>query len=611
MDNKVRRKLASLIPKLFFKNRPLAIQIFALSAVLVIVPMLAVGLISYRQSSNVLKDEASQYNLEVLEQVRSHVEYYIRDFELTAIKLLNHPDMIAFLMNKTREEADAGRSVAAMENLLAKAAFSSAEVADITLVVDNIGSISVANAFPPYPVDIRREYWYHALPDSGEPIFVSRLIRWPDREERVLSLIKRVHSPQTLEPIGLLIIDISFRRLQEIALVFGATERSLYILDAGGHYVYHPVRTLIGRPAEAEVIAASRNTEMEILDSGDKRKGFFTVDKSHQLNWYFLVSVPYEKITRGRADIGQAILAAIILTLVFAYLLGLAYLTTVIRPLRRMHALMRQVEVGNLTGSLPVESQDEIGDLSLGFNKMVARLSALVEEVYASQLREAQALLGQRETEMKALQAQVNPHFIGNSLETIRGMALERGSKDIGLMAGWLGLLLRYNLRQGSPSVDFGEEIKYLDIYLKIQGYRFGDIVGFRLDVPDWALTQKIAKFSLQPLVENCFTHGMSGKQGKMQIVVAVEADGDDAFFVKVHDTGRGISPQRLAEIRASLAAADADGAGHIGIANVHRRTVSLFGAGYGVQINSSPGGGTTLSIRLPRTYVGEGDDTV
>ena len=314
-----------------------------------------------------------------------------------------------------------------------------------------------------------------------------------------------------------------------------------------------------------------------------------------------MVSVPYEKITAGSADLGESIFITTLITLCFAYFLGLLYLTTVLRPLRTLRDFMQRVETGDLQGAVPVESTDEIGRLSLGFNKMVRRLAALLEEVYISRLRETQAKLERREIEMKVLQAQVNPHFIGNSLETIRGMALDKGSADIAAMAGWLGLLLSYNLRYGASLVELQEEVKYLDIYLKIQQCRFGDIFHVVYDVPDWAWQEKIVKFSLQPLVENCFVHGGKGKKDKLTIRIAIAVEESRAFTLEVGDSGQGMSPEQLQEIQTALDDVSADGGGHIGIVNVHRRIVNQFGEGYGIRMASSLGQGTFVRMRLPR----------
>ena len=576
-------------------------QLFALFAVLVIVPMLAVGLISYRQSSNILKEEAATYNQEVLEQVKAHIEYYIRDLEITSIKLLNHPDMIGFFENVTRADAPPPNALEHVERLLSSAAFSRPDIVNIALYIDGINKIETARSYPPFPADISSEYWYGSVPSSGEPIFVSRNLKWADREQRVLSLVKRIHSPRTLDPIGLLVMDLDIRRLQEIALIFDATGRFFYIIADDGHYIYHPERAARGELAEEKMIATSRKTEMDLLSPEDKHRGFFTSSRAHQLNWNLMVSVPYEKITEGSADLGKSIFITTLVTLGFAYFLGLLYLTTVLRPIRALRDFMQRVEKGDLQGAVPVESTDEIGRLTLGFNKMVRRLDVLLEEVYISRLRETQALLERKEIEMKVLQAQVNPHFIGNSLETIRGMALDKGIADIAAMAGWLGLLLSYNLRHGASLVEMQEEVKYLDAYLKIQQCRFGEIFHVVYDVPDWAWQEKIVKFSLQPLVENCFVHGAKGKKDRLTIRIAITAEGPNAFILEVGDSGQGMSTEQLREIRTALDDVSADGGGHVGIANVHRRIVNQFGEGYGIRITGSLGCGTRVSMRLPR----------
>jgi two-component system, sensor histidine kinase YesM len=594
-------KFQKLSKILFFKNRPLAMQLFALFAVLVIVPMLAVGLISYRQSSNILKEEAANYNLEVLEQVKAHIEYYIRDLEITTIKLLNHPDMIGFFENVARADTPPPNALDHVERLLSSAAFSRPDIVNIALYIDGIKKIETARTYPPFSADISQEYWFGSVPSSGEPIFVSRNLQWADREQRVLSIVKRIHSPRTLEPIGFLVMDLDFRRLQEIALIFDATGRFFYIIADDGHYIYHPVRAAIGELADEKMITTSKKTEMDLLSSEDKQRGFFTASRAHQLNWTLMVSVPYERITEGSTDLGKSILITTLFTLVFAYLLGLLYLTTVLRPIRALRDFMQRVETGDLHGEVPVESMDEIGSLSLGFNKMVQRLDALLEEVYISQLRETQALLERREIEMKVLQAQVNPHFIGNSLETIRGMALDKGNEDIAAMSSWLGLLLSYNLRHVASLVEMQEEVKYLDFYLKIQKCRFGDIFHVEYDVPDWAWQEKIVKFSLQPLVENCFVHGGKGKKDKLAIRIAIVAEAQNAFVLEVGDSGQGMRPEQLVELQVALSDSSSDGGGHIGIVNVHRRIVNQFGEGYGIKITSSLGCGTMVHMRLPR----------
>ena len=135
---------------------------------------------------------------------------------------------------------------------------------------------------------------------------------------------------------------------------------------------------------------------------------------------------------------------------------------SLVRPIQRLSSFMKEVEIGNLNGRVKVDSNDEIGQLSSGFNKMVEKLSDLLDEIYVSKLKEAEMSLNKTEIELRMLQSQINPHFLYNSLETIRGMALEEGRENIASMSSSLGKLLRYNLRNSSPTVSLREEIKVL-----------------------------------------------------------------------------------------------------------------------------------------------------
>ena len=157
---------------------------------------------------------------------------------------------------------------------------------------------------------------------------------------------------------------------------------------------------------------------------------------------------------------------------------------------------MKDVETGNLDGRVVVESKDEIGQLSVSFNHLVGKLSLLLEEVYFSKLRETEMALKQKEIELKMLQSQINPHFLYNSLETIRGMALEENQESIATMSSTLGKLLRYNLKNNSATVSLAEEIKFCKMYLQIQEFRFEDRFEHSCDIPIWAMNLPVVKFS-------------------------------------------------------------------------------------------------------------------
>ena len=262
---------------------------------------------------------------------------------------------------------------------------------------------------------------------------------------------------------------------------------------------------------------------------------------------------------------------------------------------------MKEVEIGKLSGRVPVESNDEIGQLSAGFNNTVEKLSNLLEEVYVSKLRETEMSLKQKEIEIKMLQSQMNPHFLYNSLETIRGMALEENQENIAIMSFSLAKLLRYNLKNDSSTVSLGEEIKFCQTYLQIQKFRFEERFEYEINIPEWAMEQQVVKFSLQPIVENCFVHAYGQFIQKFRITISVVLDSESSFTIRIEDTGTGIPNHILDELTRKIEQKTINSDGeHIGILNVQQRIHHVFGSEYGLTIRSQLGAGTVVEMHLP-----------
>ncbi|SMC86880.1 sensor histidine kinase [Sporomusa malonica] len=594
---------------IWLKDQLLTSKLFTFSAVLVIIPMIAVGVISYYRSSTILEGEARNYSWQINEQVKTQIEYYLRDAEINSLKILNHHDMISFLKRDETGGVKRQELVGAVRDLLETTSYSRPDISSVAVVIDGFGVIDSLGYRGPYPAsELEKEYWYASVPANGNSMLVSRIIKWDNYQEPVITIARRIHSPYTLEPIGMLLIDVNFRRLQDIAdKVNSVGKSSFYILDAEGHYVYHPDSSKLGRRSEflnlESILSLQDNSFLSEHDQ------VVILNHSSSLGWRFVTAIPRAELFRGTAHIGSTIFWTVVITLLIAYVLGVSFASTIIRPIRRLQRFMRNVQVGDFARRLPVESSDEIGQLTNGFNQMVEKLSELMEEVYFSKLRETEMSLGQKEMELKVLQSQINPHFLCNSLETVRGMALEQNMGDIAAMAASLGTLLRYNLTTVSPTVTLREEINFCTVYLKIQQYRFDKNVKYCFDIPQWALSTMIVKFSLQPLVENCFVHSVGDGPEPTRITISACQQADN-LIIRVADTGVGMDESVLDKIKHDLINKDiTSGGANIGIVNVHRRIVNLFGPDYGVTVESFPGQGTTVLVKLPLIKKEEGGD--
>ncbi|SDM61613.1 sensor histidine kinase [Bacillus sp. OK048] len=182
-------------------------------------------------------------------------------------------------------------------------------------------------------------------------------------------------------------------------------------------------------------------------------------------------------------------------------------------------------------------------------------------------------------------------------------MALEEGQEDIATMSFSLAKLLRYNLKNNSSTVSLREEIKFCQTYLQIQKFRFDDRFEYEIDIPEWAMDFQIVKFSLQPLVENCFVHAYGQMIQKFKIKITAILHSESTYAILVEDTGAGIPNHTLAALtkKTDQKVTNSDG-NKIGILNVHQRIHYVFGADYGLRIKSQEGRGTVVEMYLPIT---------
>lgn len=580
------------------RDQSLMVKLSVFSGFLVVFPLIIFSLVSYSQFSKVLEREALHYNRQIIEQVQLYVERYLLDFEIETLKIINHPAVIRFSRVRAREDLD-NETVADVSNVLKNAVYSRSDIVNYTIILDGIKVIDSAESEDKQSIiDLQKEYWYTDISKNGEPKIISRMILRRGKEEPVITIAKRIVNPQTLQPFGMLVLDVNYKRLHDVAnRVNPGKTGFLYILNDDGRYVYHPDVSKIGHVSDTAAYVSGKEQNRGILVNDH----FLTVSRSDMLKWNLVTSIPYEELMDGANTIRKTNFLTSMIFMAVAYVMAIGLAISWINPVKRLHRFIKRVEVGDFSGTVPVVSKDEIGMLTHGFNNMVDRLSSLMDEIYVSKLNEAEINLRQKDTELKMLQAQINPHFLYNSLDTIRGMALERDMEDISVMAASLAWLLRYNIKEEATIVAIQREIEIGEIYLRIQKYRFEEKLDYKMNIPEWASVKQIPKFTLQPLLENCIVHGLEPHTGKTEITITAEKINSNSFVLMISDTGPGIPNNRLAQITKELEGDFKSGnTQRIGVMNVHRRIQHIFGETYGIFIQSRLGEGTTVGIKLP-----------
>ena len=260
----------------------------------------------------------------------------------------------------------------------------------------------------------------------------------------------------------------------------------------------------------------------------------------------------------------------------------------IIQPVNIMLDKVKKVGRGKFD-MIPIEAEiEEIEELDEGINKMARKISALLENV--RQEKEMQHL-----TELQLIQAQVNPHFLYNTLDTIVWLIEGRMTDDAVEMISSLSIFFRTSLSKGNDIIPLSEEERHTLSYLEIQQYRYRDILEFEINIPKELSGIPVPKLSIQPLAENALYHGIKNRRGKGKILIEGREE-EDALVLTVSDNGQGMTPERLHEVQEAIRTGERAG---FGLAAVAERIALYYGPGYGMKIFSEEGKGTTVEIRL------------
>ena len=281
-------------------------------------------------------------------------------------------------------------------------------------------------------------------------------------------------------------------------------------------------------------------------------------------------------------------------TLFLAVIAALFFTSSIARPVGKLRLLMKKAEEGDLNVRFESEYNDEIGQLGNSFNNMINEISNLIEMVYIEQK-------SKREAELKTLQAQIKPHFLYNTLDTIQWMAQEHGANDIVEIIGALTRLFRIGLSKGKEMITVREELDHIRSYLIIQKARYGDKLEYEINFDQEILDCSVLKLILQPLVENAIYHGIKERRGVGRIVITAKKMQDSLIFT-VSDNGAGITEEKLSEINDMLESRRMHKGSSLGygIFNINERIKLSFGNDWGLKYSSIRGEGTTVKIKHP-----------
>ncbi|GGC84031.1 sensor histidine kinase YesM [Thalassobacillus devorans] len=410
---------------------------------------------------------------------------------------------------------------------------------------------------------------------------------WTSLEgENVISAARLIRRKANLDlgELGTLVITIDMEEFINRTLNFSSNKN--FIITSEDEIYYQTNEGEVDLPDLSEGV--NENGYMNFSLNGEDYLLTFNHSNFSQLTYYHLL--PFTDITKQSQAIKLFMILAFLFLIILTVLLSRRASNNISKPLEQLSKRMKSVEQGNFEDSVPtVYYNDEIGQLHENFRLMLNKINELIKENYTKQLVI-------KETEYKALQAQINPHFLYNTLESVNWLAKINKQEKISVMVEALGSMMRNILSKKAPMITIEEELEIVNSYITIQQYRYDKRLKFSLTVEDDLKKSKIPKLSIQPIVENAIQHGLEEMVGECSIHVSIMAHEDD-IQITVQDNGPGIEESKLEGIYKGQIRSKSSG---IGLSNINERIKLMFGQQYGLTIKSRVGEGTTIYILLP-----------
>jgi two-component system sensor histidine kinase YesM len=313
-----------------------------------------------------------------------------------------------------------------------------------------------------------------------------------------------------------------------------------------------------------------------------------------------IMMVPIDEFMNEIRQTRNLSIILLLITCLVAALVIYFITTGLLRRLMELSDKMKKLQQDNFKSFIEIKDKDEIGQLGVIFNRMVKHLDELIHEVYVEKIHGKELQLRTKEAQLYAMQTQINPHYLFNVLNSIRGNLLEKGDIENAEIISLMAKSFRILLKKRNPEVTLREEIELVMIYLRIQKYRYGDRLNYQVDIPEYLLTVPIPTMTLQTLVDNVIIHVMEKKDGPTLLNLSARVKDDDVIL-EVNDDGPGIPAKRLEDIRGWLNQEHfLEKDRHLGLQNVHYRIHNMYGSNYGLNIESD-NKGTRIKVIIPR----------
>ncbi|MUG45429.1 sensor histidine kinase [Paenibacillus woosongensis] len=570
-----------------------------------LIPLFILGLVSYSISKDAIDKKVAESSKQLIRQTGENIDIRFSGYKDMLMQVITNTEVMS-LLDKLQQRDESIVEHLTLTTKLAYFTAVSPEFKSISFITD---AQYIKGIFRWEDLEAHQaEFYERTMAERNAYVwFPTRLGQYSDtadnHEELVFSLAKQVFNIHDGRQMGMVVVlDIREEMLSDILSKNTDSELSTesFVIDQNGIILSHADKSMLMTPMD---LYFQNDTGAAIKD-GVKEGSFVARYKGKEVmvnyqqlksnDWKVVHIIERSSLYKDSNQVIKVIAMIMILCVLFSIIMAYAMASSVSKPLKAMVKAMKQVHLGNLATRIHINEgrSDEIGSLQYHFNDMVGRIEELVEAVYVEQNNK-------RIAEVKALEAQINPHFLYNTLDAIKWTALFQKANNTAEMARLLSRLLHISIGKGSDTVLVQEELEHVECYMGIQNLRTTTPIEVNYEIEDEVKLYRTPKVILQPIVENAVLHGFADQPQGAVITIRCRQEGKHLLF-EIIDNGLGFED----EVHFGGLAPDDLPKGAfflgVGLANVAERIKLICGDEYGLAINSKPGKGTVVVITLP-----------
>ena len=587
MRNKIANYLERLKPGGIQSTIMVAFSIISVSI------MLLTGIVMYMRFSNLSRQEMIKSTQKLMEQSKESMEDYLMNMRQIS-------DAAYYSVIKESDFSTESEEIQKGMQLLYEA--NKSRLRSIA-IYNNFGSLIAAEPVVSQKEDpnVTKQDWFiHAMDEMEnihfsiphiQNLFDDGTFRyyWVISSSRVVELTNGVNSQK-----GVLLVDMDYSEISRMMDQINTLENGqyFYLCDSNGKIIYHPRQKLIYTDLYQEnniEAAGYEDGSTEEIFQGEKR--LVTVKTVSYTGWKIVSVVPMSSFDMGMTGTKYFVIMLVTVSMLAVILLNQLVSASIAMPLKKLNNSVKEWETGNMNPSIYIGGSMEVEHLGCTLRSTVEQIRQLMQDIVVEQEEK-------RKSELDALQSQINPHFLYNTLDSIVWMIEGERYEDAVFMITQLASLFRISLSRGKTVISVEDELKHARNYMNIQKVRYKNIFEVRFDIDPEILQCCTVKLVVQPLLENAIYYGVECMDGDGEIDVNGYRREDD-IYIEVRDNGLGIPEDEVEQLLKENNRVHKRGSG-VGLLNVHNRIRLRFGEEYGLEIESEPDEGTTVRIHLP-----------